>query len=831
MSDSPSSSNNEIDSSESSLSSLSSEKSLFISLVQNIPACFVRKDRDGRFVYVNDMFASLIGMPVDQIIGKTVADFYSSELAAGSKEEDEEVMASGRVVEDVFDEIINGSTRYFASRKGPVWNDAKEVIGIQTIFWDITEQRLAEMALETEREELRAARIAAEQANRAKSDFLANMSHEIRTPMNAIIGITDLLLETQLDSVQREYLKMIQDSGDSLLGLLNDILDFSKIEAGKLELEQVAFDVRETIGNTLKGLSFRSQNKGLELACRLAPEIPERLIGDSNRLRQVIINLVGNAIKFTEVGEILVEVECLDKSQDHATLGVVVTDTGIGIGPKSLERIFCEFEQADASTTRKYGGTGLGLAICARLVQMMGGTIDVESEVGTGSKFRFTISLPLDVEPEGASQRPRPEVEGVRVLVVDDNLTNCRILNEMLSSWGILTSTASNGQSALKMLSDAHQEQNGFDLVISDLNMPEMDGFHLAESIVQRSLLEPKSIIILTSGARPWQSSSLSNLGVEAQLLKPVKQSEIYDAIVSSLSSGTRTSSSPSLLGNGQGELGAEVMRPLRVLLAEDNQVNQKLAIGILDKLGHSVTLASTGIEALRKLSSSEFDVVLMDVQMPDMDGLEATRELRRREQVTGQHVPVIAMTAHAMKGDRENCLAAGMDDYLSKPIRSRDIAEKLKSFGHLLAERTFRETSTGSLRAIVEPQQRDAQPSETPEVIADQISWGEALENMAGNEALFRQVLQIFLSEIGQLSESLAVAMQNSDRGRVASLAHSVKGALAFLVTQVAEIAFADLEQMAVTAVDAELSQQYNLCKRMMAKVTSEVQEYLKRT
>ena len=330
---------------------------------------------------------------------------------------------------------------------------------------------------------------------------------------------------------------------------------------------------------------------------------------------------------------ILVEVECLDKSQDHATLGVVVTDTGIGIGPKSLERIFCEFEQADASTTRKYGGTGLGLAVCARLVQMMGGTIDVESEVGTGSKFRFTISLPLDVEPEGASQRPRPEVEGVRVLVVDDNLTNCRILNEMLSSWGILTSTASNGQSALKMLSDAHQEQNGFDLVISDLNMPEMDGFHLAESIVQRSLLEPKSIIILTSGARPWQSSSLSNLGVEAQLLKPVKQSEIYDAIVSSLSSGTRTSSSPSLLGNGQGEVGAEVMRPLRVLLAEDNQVNQKLAIGILDKLGHSVTLASTGIEALRKLSSSEFDVVLMDVQMPD--GWLGSCKVRRREQVT----------------------------------------------------------------------------------------------------------------------------------------------------------------------------------------------------
>lgn len=795
---------------------LSSEKSLFISLVENIPACFVRKDREGKFLYVNDMFAAMLGVPADQIIGRTVADFYSQELAKESKEEDEAVMNSGQVVEDVFDAAIRGEKRYFASRKGPVRNDRKEVVGIQTIIWDITEQRLAEIALEAEREELRAARVAAEQANRAKSDFLANMSHEIRTPMNAIIGITDLLMETPLDNVQREYLRMIQDSGDSLLGLLNDILDFSKIEAGKLELEHLPFDIRESIGDTLKGLSFRAQSKGLELVCRLAPDIPHRVIGDSNRLRQIVINLVGNAIKFTEIGEVLLEADCIERTNDFVTLRMAVSDTGIGIGPQSLERIFREFEQADASTTRKYGGTGLGLAICSRLVQLMGGSISVESSIGVGSKFQIAIALPIDCCDQERQKATHPEFQGVRVLVVDDNSTNRKILKEMLVSWGLNPTTTSDGESALKALADARHEDDSFDLVISDLNMPEMDGLTLVESILKRAYLTPQAIIMLTSGARPWQSTQLNELGVAAQLLKPAKQSEIYDAIVGSL---LRSPDDTFLAQSQPSNLFAfqrDETHSLRVLLAEDNQVNQKLAIGILENLGHSVTVAATGREALQKLSEADYDVVLMDVQMPVMDGLETTREIRRLEMVTGRHVPVIAMTAHAMKGDRENCLAAGMDDYMSKPIRTRDIQAKLEQF----LRKTSAITSLGATQTVSPPVQESKSE--------DDVSWCAALENMAGNQELFSQVLQIFLEESKQLMQKLEAAVVQLDRPCIASAAHSIKGSLAFLATNKTESAFADLESSAHTASQKELQLKFLNCSTLMAMVSAAIVHHL---
>jgi len=652
-------------------------ESLFLSLVHSIPACFLRKDRDGRIVFVNEGFASLFGKSVDEIVGKTVGDLYEQEFADAARAEDERVMQTGQVLEDVFEDTVDGKVHHYASRKGPVRNEQGEVIGIQTIFWDITEQRNAEQALLAEREELRAAKQAADEANRAKSDFLANMSHEIRTPMNAIIGMTDLLLDTQLTTTQRDYLDMVQDSGEALLTLINDILDFSKIEAGKLALETATFDIRESLGDSMKGLGFRAHSKGLELAFRVDEKIPKYLIGDPSRIRQIIVNLIGNAIKFTDSGEVVLEIDCVEKSEAEATLRFAVVDTGIGIAPEHLAKVFEEFEQADASTTRRFGGTGLGLAISARLVQMMGGRIWVESELGHGSKFLFELPLKIDTAQQVSQRTELPvKTRGVRVLIVDDNATNRRILKDMLTNWGMQPVTTSGGQHALQALEDATAENDAFKILISDMNMPELDGLMLARTALEKELLDPASVIILTSGARPKDNEEFQALGITQHLIKPAKQSEIYDAVVSSLNAIGSISASPD---TAQPSLKTtESKGKLQILLAEDNLVNQKLAVGILGNLGHRVTVANNGAEALEQLAQQRFDLVLMDVQMPEMDGLEATRELRRREVTTNDHVPVVAMTAHAMKGDRERCLESGMDDYLCKPIRMKDMTEKL---------------------------------------------------------------------------------------------------------------------------------------------------------
>lgn len=656
--------------------SLGDAESLFLSLVQSIPACFLRKDRDGKIVFVNERFSTLFGKSTDEIVGKTVADLYPKQFAEEARQEDELVMRTGQVIEDVFEDMVDDEVHYFASRKGPVRGEDGEVVGIQTIFWDITEQRKAEQALLEEREQLRKAKREAEEANRAKSDFLANMSHEIRTPMNAIIGITDLLLETQLIQSQQEYLRMVQDSGVALLTLINDILDFSKIEAGKVELDHTAFDIHETLGDSMKGLGFRAHGKGLELALRVDQRIPKYLRGDPGRLRQIVINLVGNAIKFTEEGEVVLEIECEQVSDSHALLRFAVVDTGIGIAEEHCSKIFEEFEQADASTTRRFGGTGLGLAISSRLVRLMNGRIWVESELGKGSKFQFELPLQVDLRESTESlNESNVDIQGTRVLIVDDNATNRRILKDMLTNWGMEPVTTSGGALAIQTLADAREEDDAFPIMISDVNMPEMDGLMLSKNAVHEGLLSPSSIIMLTSGARPHDAAELRSLGISKHLLKPVKQSEMYDAVVGALSEAGSTARNTSSLDLQETRV---LLDELRILLAEDNLVNQKLAIGILEKLGHHVTIATNGVEALEKLEQQVFDLVLMDVQMPIMDGMQATRELRAREVLTKTHVPVVAMTAHAMKGDRDRCLESGMDDYLCKPIRLQDVSEKL---------------------------------------------------------------------------------------------------------------------------------------------------------
>ncbi len=645
------------------------ERDLLIAVMDNVPDLIFAKDKQERFITVNRTLLKAMGSKkLDEVVGKTDLDFFPKNQAQQYIDDDQAVMKSGKplVNREEMAPDPDGNTRWALTTKVPLRDREGRVEGIVGISRDITDRKKAE-------EELRKAKEEAEDANRAKSAFLANMSHEIRTPMNAVIGMTELLLDMDLTHSQREYIAMVHDSGEALLALINDILDFSKIEAGKLEFERNEFPLRDSLASMMKTLALRAHKKHLELAFHIDPDVPDTLVGDVNRLRQVIVNLVGNGIKFTESGEVILAVSCKSVANDTASLQFSVRDTGIGISDVQQKRIFDAFEQADTSTTRRFGGTGLGLAISMRLVEMMQGQISVESKVDQGSTFHF--SAQFGIGTDSAILRAVPsDVANLPVLVVDDNKTNRIILRDMLSNLNMHPTLASSATEAITSLRESEVSGNPFGLIITDMHMPQMDGLELVKHLRQDEAFQETRVILLTSGMRDGDLEHARSVGVNLHLMKPISQSELFDAIIRVLGQKEKTP----VAGHRSVDELLSTQRALRVLLAEDSLVNQKLAIGLLSKVGHDVTVATNGKEAVELATKSRFDVVLMDLQMPEIDGLEATRRIRRAPDTNIAETPIIAMTAHAMTGDRELCLEAGMDDYIPKPIRSQVLYEKL---------------------------------------------------------------------------------------------------------------------------------------------------------